>query len=129
MINYELTEDDRSLRIRRLPLNTELRVIISFLGYEPIRKNFTLSGSESIKDFGKIKMETSTQTLEEVLVQAERPPITMNKDTIEFNASSFTTRDGATVEDLVKMLHGVDVYKKGNLTANIRVDRKYSVDV
>jgi len=128
MINYELTEDDGSFRIRRLPLNTELRVIISFLGYEPIRKNFTLSGSESIKDFGKIKMETSTQTLEEVLVQAERPPITMNKDTIEFNASSFTTRDGATVEDLVKMLPGVVVDNQGNITANGRAVTKVRVD-
>src|SRR5690625_5636641 len=104
MINYELTEDDGSFRIRRLPLNTELRVIISFLGYEPIRKNFTLSGSESIKDFGKIKMDTTTQTLEEDLVQARRPPITMNKDTTECNASSFTTRHDATVEYMIQIL-------------------------
>src|SRR5699024_11119844 len=50
MVNYELTEDDGSFRIRRLPLNTELRVIISFLGYEPVRETFTLTQNENIKD-------------------------------------------------------------------------------
>lgn len=128
MVNYELTEDDGSFLIRRLPLNTELRVIISFLGYEPVRETFTLTRNENVKDFGLINMATSSQTLEEILVLAERPPITMNKDTIEFNASSFTTRDGATVEDLVKMLPGVVVDNQGNITANGRAVTKVRVD-
>lgn len=128
MLDYVLTEDDGSFRIRRLPLDKELRVVISFLGFEPIREEFTLTSSEAVKDFGKLEMISSSQTLEEILVQAERPPITMNKDTIEFNAAAFTTRDGATVEDLVKKLPGVVVDNQGNITANGRAVTKVRVD-
>ncbi len=40
--------------------------------------------------------------LDEVLVLAERPPVSIKKDTIEFNASAFKTLPTALVEDLLK---------------------------
>jgi len=128
LIDYVLTEDDGSFRIRRLPLNTPLRVIITYLGYEPIREDFELSSSQKNKDFGVFQMVPTSQQLEEILVRAERPPIVMKNDTLEFNAGSFATRDGATVEDLVKKLPGVVVDNQGNITANGRAVTKVRVD-
>src|SRR5690625_342128 len=43
LIDYVLSEDDGSFRIKRLPIDQELRMIISFLGYEAIRKDFILT--------------------------------------------------------------------------------------
>ncbi len=43
LIDYVLTEGDGSFRIKKLPLNTPLRVIISYLGYEPIKEDFQSS--------------------------------------------------------------------------------------
>lgn len=128
LLDYVLSEDDGSFRIRRMPLNKKLRLIVSFLGYEAVKKDFVLTSEEKIKDFGKLLMTVSSQTLEEVLVQGERPPIIMKNDTIEFNAASFATRDGATVEDLIKRLPGIVVDPQGNITANGRPVTKVRVD-
>ncbi len=128
LIDYVLTEDNGSFNFKRLPLDQTMRIIISYLGYEPVREDFELTSDQSVKDFGTIQMVTSSQTLDEILVQAERPPIIMKDDTLEFNASSFMTRDGASVEDLVKKLPGVVVDNQGNITANGRAVTKVQVD-
>lgn len=128
LIDYVLTEDDGSFKIKKLPLDKTLRIIISYLGYEPVKEDFELTESQDKKDFGTISMTSTSQTLEEILVQAERPPIVMKNDTLEFNAGSFATRDGATVEDLVKKLPGVVVDNQGNITANGRAVTKVRVD-
>lgn len=128
VVDYVLTEDNGSFRIKKLPLDDSLRVIISFLGYEPVKEDFVLKSDQKLKEFHLIKMIPTSQTLDEILVRAERPPVTMHNDTLEFNASSFSTRDGATVEDLVKKLPGVVVDNEGNITANGRPVTKVRVD-
>ncbi len=55
--------------------------------------------------------------LEGVTVRADKIPIKINKDTIEFNATAFKTEPNAVAEDLVKKLPGVEVDKSGNVTA------------
>lgn len=128
LVDYVLSEDDGSFRIRKLPLNTPLRMIASYLGNEPMRAEFELTNDQPSKDFGVVIMATTSQTLDEILVQAERPPVVMHNDTLEFNAASFKTRDGASVEDLVKKLPGVVVDNEGNITANGRPVTKVRVD-
>ena len=56
------------------------------------------------------------------------PPVDMHNDTIEFNAASFQTRDGVTVEDLVIKLPGVVVDSDTNITVNGRPINKVRVD-
>ena len=56
--------------------------------------------------------------LDEVTLTATRAPITIKKDTLEFNANSFDTRQDANLEDLMKKLPGVEVDSDGNITVN-----------
>jgi hypothetical protein len=55
--------------------------------------------------------------LEEVVIEAEAPPITMIDDTLQYNAGSFKTQPNANVEQLLKKLPGVKVDKDGTITA------------
>src|SRR5699024_1183151 len=128
LIDYVLSKEDGTFSLRRLPVEVPLRMIVSYLGYEPLREEFTISAESPLKAFGKLEMNPSSQTLEEILVLAERPPVVMKNDTLEFNASSFTMRDGSSVEDLVKKLPGVVVDNAGNVTANGRPVTKVRVD-
>ncbi|MBY5958094.1 TonB-dependent receptor family protein [Membranicola marinus] len=128
LLDYILSEDDGSFQFKKLPLDDTLRIIVSYLGYMPYKEDFKLTDNTKTKEFGAIKMTATSQTLDEILVQAERPPVVMHNDTLEFNASSFATRDGATVEDLVKKLPGVIVDNEGNITANGRPVTKVRVD-
>jgi hypothetical protein len=127
LITYRLSNPQGEFRVPGLPLNTSCRVIISYSGFEAFRKEFTLP-NDSPLDFGTINMNPSSKSLEEVLVIAERPPVTVRKDTIEFNASSFKTLPTALVEDLLKKMPGIQIDAEGNITVNGKKVNRILVD-
>ena len=127
LITYRLSTTEGDFRIPGIPLNVPCRLIISFSGYAVYRKEFMLS-SDTTLDVGTIGMTPVSSMLDEVLVYAERPPVTVRKDTIEFNANSFKTLPSALVEDLLKKLPGVQVDADGNITANGKKVNRILVD-
>ena len=50
-------------------------------------------------------------------VVIQQPPMTIKKDTVEYNASMYTTKPNAVVEDLLKKFPGIQVDASGNITA------------
>ena len=91
------------------------RLLISFGGYQNVSKVFAVTKEKPVTDFGTIYMEKRSVTLQEVIV--ERPPISIKKDTVEYNASSFKTKPNEDVEGLLKKLPGVQVDKDGTVKA------------
>ena len=79
-------------------------------------KSFTLS-SENVKDLGKITMRGG-QMLEEVAVSAVVAKVQMINDTVMFNSAAFKLPEGASVEDLIRKLPGVQIGSDGNITVN-----------
>ena len=128
IITYRLSDPQGEFKVPGLPLDVPCRVVISFSGYRVIRKEFELTAAQSQLDLGTFKMYHDAQSLEEVLVTAERPPISVKKDTIEFNATAFKTLPTALVEDLLKKLPGVDIDNSGNITVNGRAVNRILVD-
>lgn len=128
LITYRLSNPEGELKVPGLPLNVECRVVISFSGYGVFRKEFTLTNDKPTEDIGTIYMLPDTKSLDEVLVIAERPPVIIKKDTIEFNASAFKTLPNALVEDLLKKLPGVQVDRDGNIMVNGRPVNRILVD-
>lgn len=118
IITYRLSDPQGEFRVPGLPLNIGLRAVITFSGFSVFRKEFQLTSEQSEMDMGAVHMMPDTKSLDEVLVLAERPPVTVKKDTIEFNASAFSTLPTALVEDLLKKLPGVQVDADGNITVN-----------
>ena len=102
IITYRLTTQDGEFKVPGLPFDVNNRVVISFSGYSVYRKEFVINSSQPTLDLGTIKLGTDAKSLDEVLVIAERPPVVIKKDTIEFNASAFKTLPNALVEDLLK---------------------------
>ncbi|MGV3530262.1 MAG: outer membrane beta-barrel protein [Flavisolibacter sp.] len=127
LITYRLSNPEGVFNVPGLPLQQDLRLVISYSGYEVVRKEFQLDDEKPL-DFDSIIMTPTAASLEEILVIAERPPVTVKKDTIEFNASSFKTLPTALVEDLLKKLPGVQVEKDGSITANGRRVNRIMVD-
>ena len=127
LITYRLSNSDGEFRVPGLPLRTPLRAVISYSGFDAYRQEFTLE-SDAPLDLGALSMTPSSKSLEEVLVVAERPPVTIKRDTIEFNANSFKTLPTSLVEDLLKKLPGVQIDGEGNITANGRRVNRIMVD-
>lgn len=127
LVTYRLSNPEGEFKVPGIPLNKVFRVVVTFSGYEAFRKEFTLTGEEPL-DMGNIRMEPTSKSLDEIIVIAERPPVTVRRDTIEFNASSFKTLPTSLVEDLLRKLPGVQVDRDGNITANGRRVNRIMVD-
>jgi len=75
-------------------------------------------------------MEVHNEILTEVTIEADRIPLGVRGDTITYNTEAFKTKPGATVEDLLKRLPGVEVARDGSIKAqgedvqNVLVDGK-----
>jgi hypothetical protein len=128
IITYRLSDPQGDFKVPGLPLNIPCRAVISFSGYKVVRREFELTAQQPALDLGTIKMVNDPQSLDEVLVIAERPPVTVKKDTIEFNASAFKTLPTALVEDLLKKMPGLDIDKDGNISMNGRAVNRILVD-
>lgn len=129
LITYRLSAPESGeFKVPGLPLDVNCRVVISFSGYAIFRQEFTIPANQSTFDIGTITMMPDSKSLDEVLVIAERPPVVVKKDTIEFNASAFKTLPNALVEDLLKKLPGVQVDRDGNITVNGRPVNRILVD-
>ena len=128
LITYRLTDNKGFFSINDLPFAIPLRLVATHAGYVTLREEFILSDTLKIIDFEILETTVLPTDMEEVIVVAERPPVLVRKDTIEFNASSFKTLPNAVVEDLLKKLPGVDVDKEGNIRVNGKPVNKILVD-
>jgi hypothetical protein len=101
-------------------------VRITFLGYEPVYKQITFSKTSAEYNMGTVYLKQDFADLGNVTVT--QSPITIKKDTIEYNASSFKTKPNAVVEDLIKKFPGMDVDKNGTIKAQGETVQRVLVD-
>jgi hypothetical protein len=73
-------------------------------------------------------MVTKAHLLEDVVVRQKIAAMRMRGDTLEYRADSFRVREGATVEEMLKILPGIQVDKAGNITAQGERVQKVLVD-
>ncbi|MFT3932469.1 MAG: TonB-dependent receptor [Chitinophagaceae bacterium] len=102
------------------------RLLVTFGGYQNLSKVFAITKDKPVVDFGNLLMERKSTTLQEVIV--ERPPISVKKDTVEYNASSFKTKPNDDVEGLLKKLPGVQVDRDGTVKSQGETVQKVYVD-
>lgn len=128
IITYRLSNSDGDFKIPGIPFDLNCRMVVSFNGYSGYRKEFVVKAGESTIELGTISMTPTSKTMDEVVILAERPPVVIKKDTIEFNASAFKTLPNALVEDLLKKLPGVQVDRDGNIVVNGKPVNRILVD-
>ncbi len=126
-VQVQTTGGDGDFQVPNLAFG-RYRLLISYVGYQPKSVPVTLSAEKPSVDLGTISVQPQTQTLNEVVVVQERPPVSVKGDTVEFNAGSFKTQPNAQVEDLLKKLPGVEVDRDGNLKAQGQDVRRVLVD-
>lgn len=122
---YTITDKKGSFRFSGIP-GGQYRLLITFQGYKPIDKKITISETNKDIDLGTMNFLPTDQMMEAVIVQ--RPPITVKKDTVEFNAGNFATKPNAQAEDLIKKIPGMQVDKNGGVTAQGETVSRVLVD-
>ena len=94
---------------------TKLTLTISSIGYQSIKKHFSLDADTKPATLGTVVLKPETNTLQGVTIVGVNP-VTLKEDTVEYKASAYKVRENAPVEDLIKKLPGVDVDVNGNIT-------------
>lgn len=99
----------------------------AMLSHKTYYRNITTPMSNG-GDLGAIILDNQTVKMKGVEVTAEKIPMLINKDTIEYNAGAFKTKADASVEELLKKLPGVEVDRAGNIKAQGENVTKVFVD-
>ncbi|MCO4291562.1 TonB-dependent receptor family protein [Solitalea sp. MAHUQ-68] len=94
------------------------KMAVSLYSFKTATHYFSITSEQPLYQMADIKLDSMSYSLKEVEVVAEAVPVRLKKDTVEFNASSFKTRENAVVEDLLKKLPGVEVQADGSLSAH-----------
>ena len=103
-------------------------VKVTFTGLVPVSRIITLPTEPGEINAGEFKMLTMTTLLSDVVIQGEVSPVTVKRDTIEYNAAAFKTKANANVEDLLKKMPGIEVETDGTVRAQGEQVRKVMVD-
>lgn len=115
IIGYTISKDNGDFALSQRTQEQKANLFVSFTGYKPYKKIIELVEPVNMDT---ITLKIAENSLDEVIVTATSPPITIKKDTTEFNAASFQTRPDASLEDLMKKLPGVEIDRDGNITIN-----------
>ena len=111
---FTISDKHGAFLVRSLPAG-DYRLLITFEGMQHISRKFSITAATKDLDLGALSMHKVSDLLQEVVVQ--RPPVSIKKDTVEYNAELFATKPNAFVEDQLKKLPGVQVDASGNIVA------------
>jgi hypothetical protein len=116
VLEYTLTDKNGDFNFVVKKNDKPVFLKVTYMGFDTFseeQKDITSS-----KDFNSIYLSESINTLNEVTVKGEDPPIRIKNDTIEFKASLFKVRPDSNVETLLKTLPGFEVDSDGKITVN-----------
>lgn len=127
LVSFTMTGNDGRFELKGLA-NGDYRLLITHVNYHNSNIFFNISDNNKITELGNVVMNDKAKVLSEVVVTNEAPPVTLIKDTIQYNAGSFKVQPNASVEQLLKKLPGVKVEKDGSIKAQGEKVQKVLVD-
>jgi hypothetical protein len=127
LYSYTVSDHKGEFSLYRLPTDKIYKLIVSAVGYESFKQIVQFDKVASLKTL-QIQLKQVSHNLNEVTITAERAPVIVKNDTIEFIAEAFKTRPNAVVEELLKKLPGVQVYQDGTIYVNGKKVRRILIN-
>jgi hypothetical protein len=127
LISFTLTSSDGRFQLNGVP-NGDYRLLITHVNFHNENRFIKIDATHQQVEMGDIRLYDKYKIMNEIVVQAEAPPITLKEDTVEYNAGSFKTQPNANVEELLKKLPGVKVEKDGKVKAQGQKVNRVFVD-
>jgi ferric enterobactin receptor len=110
------TQNNGDFSAEDLPINTPLKVKATAVGFAELDQEVTLKPPTTEKDLGKLSMAPKSKELEQVVVTASKPAMTMDMDKKVFNVSKDIVSAGGTGLDILKNVPSINVDIDGNIT-------------
>ncbi|WP_285008170.1 hypothetical protein [Pedobacter faecalis] len=118
LLNYQITNNYGEFVFKTLPVGIQLRLDVSYVGYNPFRKTFVIPADKGEIDLKTLVVQSRDVMLKDIVITV--PPISMNGDTLEFNAAAFKLDSNAVVEDLLRKIPNIVLWGDGQVTVNGR---------
>ncbi|MBV7529837.1 TonB-dependent receptor [Chitinophaga sp. sic0106] len=115
LYRFQRTGGDGRFELKSLQPGQYL-VLITYPKFADYVESVTLSDS-TLQNMGTVNLIQKSRLLQEVVVKQQVAAIRFKGDTTEFNADSFKTAANASVEELLKIMPGLQVDKDGKVTA------------
>ncbi|WP_111309055.1 outer membrane beta-barrel protein [Confluentibacter sediminis] len=125
LITYTITDKNGKFVLEGKTNDKKANLYISYVGYQTYFESIDMDKDQI--NLENIHLKVSTNALDEVLIKS-LAPVTIKKDTLEFNVNSFKTKENAVIEDLLKELPGVEVDEDGNIKVNGKAVNKILVN-
>ncbi|NLU95756.1 outer membrane beta-barrel protein [Chitinophaga sp. Ak27] len=103
-------------------------LLVTFVGYQSSLSSVKEIVGGEVVDVGNIMLTRTGMTLSQIEIVRKKELFRLSKDTLEFNAGSFSTRENASLEDLLKRLPGVQVDENGDIKVNGEVVKAVTVN-
>ena len=126
LISYTRSSKDGQFEFRNVPTGRFI-LMVTYPRYADYFDHFDFTASTE-KDMGLIMMTLKSRILEDVIVRQQIAAIRMRGDTLAYKADSFKVREGASVEEMLRKMPGLQVDKDGKVTAQGEKIEKVLVD-
>lgn len=113
--NFALSDAKGKVEMEDI-IGDKYEVSAEMIGYKPYVKVHDLRGWHN--DLGFIDLEEDPEYIDAATITALANPVTIKKDTIEFNAAAFHVGENAMLEDLLKKMPGMEVDDDGTVKVN-----------
>lgn len=125
-VTYTVTDGDGRFVLRKVAPGA-YQLLVTSLGYASQRRPVRMLEAVPVA-VGTVQLVALTHDLGEVVIEQERAPVSIQGDTIAFNAQAFKTQPNAAVEALLKKLPGVEVDRDGTIRAQGQTVNRVLVD-
>ncbi|GGB20635.1 outer membrane beta-barrel protein [Puia dinghuensis] len=110
------TQNNGDFSAEDLPVNSPLKLSISAVGYTALTQEVVLTPQAAEKDLGNLSMAPATKELEQVVVTASKPAMTVDMEKKVFNVAKDINSVGGNGLDVLKNVPSVNVDIDGNVT-------------
>jgi hypothetical protein len=128
LVAYALTQKNGEFTVSNIPRETRCWLMVSYNGYNGAIRNFVIPKENQELQLKDILIDKAFRELDQVTVVAQKPPVVVRQDTVEFNVGSFQTRPNAMIEDALKQMPGVEIDAEGNIMINGKPVSKITLD-
>lgn len=110
------SQNNGDFSVEDLPVNNPLRLSVSAVGYTALAQDVVLTPQAAEKDLGDLHMTQATKELQQVVVTASKPSMTVDMEKKVFNVSKDIVSVGGNGLDVLKNVPSVNVDIDGNVT-------------
>lgn len=113
VVTYTITNKEGFYIINLSENYKKLIIETSIINYLPSREELIIENHDFASHILNFSLKERITNLKEVYIEAKKPPITIKKDTTEYNLNQFKDGSERVVEDLLKNLPGITIKSNG----------------